>query len=124
MALASVEGACANSSDSFAFSFLSLLSISKEQLDTLGDEELCLFNNHVRRVYDRRMAKKHGSKPGCFECGDLGHFITDCPKRNVYYQKGGDSGSHNSGGPFKSNNYNKGLPEGSEASREGLHGKG
>ena len=77
LALASAEGACANPSDSFALSSVSLLSISEEQLDTLGDEDLCLFNNCVRCVYDRWMAKKHGSKPGCFECGYPGHFVAD-----------------------------------------------
>ena len=105
LALASAEGAKSNSSDSFALSSVSLLSISEEQLDTLGDEDLCMFNNRVRRVYDRRMAKKHGSKPGCFECGDSGHFVTDCPKRNAYYTKGNGSGMHDSGGPHKQNDY-------------------
>lgn len=85
LALASAERARANPCDSFALSFVSLMSISEEQLDTLGDEELCLFNNRARRVYDRWMSKKHGSKPGCFECGDPSHFVADCPKRNTYY---------------------------------------
>ena len=77
------------------------MSISEEQLETLGDEELCLFNNRVRRVYDRRMSKKHGTKSGCFECGDPGHFVADCPKRNHYYLKGGGSGSNDAGGYTK-----------------------
>ena len=47
LALTSAAGASANSSDSFALSSLSLMSILEEQLDTLGDEELCLFNNRV-----------------------------------------------------------------------------
>ena len=47
MSLASAEGARANPSDGFALSSVSLMSILEEQLDTFGDEELCLFNNHV-----------------------------------------------------------------------------
>ena len=81
------------------------MSILEEQLDTLGDEELCLFNNRVRRMYDRQMSKKHGTKPGCFMCGDPNHFITNCPKQNAYYQKGSDSGSNDTGGFSKPNDY-------------------
>ena len=47
LALASVERARANPSDGFALSSVSLMSISEEQLDILGDEELFLFKNHV-----------------------------------------------------------------------------
>ena len=59
------------------------MSILEVQLDTLGDEDLCLFNNRVWRMYDRPMSKKHGAKPRCFECGDPSHFVADCPKRNA-----------------------------------------
>ena len=113
LALASAEGACANPSDSFALSSVSLLSISEEQLDTLGDDDLCLFNNRVRRVYDRRMAKKHGSKPGCFECGYPSHFVADCPKRNAYYTKGNGSGTNDSGGFHKQYDYKRRPRKGS-----------
>ena len=113
MALASAEGAHANPSDSFALYSMSLLSILEEQLDTLGDEDLCLFNNRVRRMYNRRMAKRHGLKPRCFECGDLGHFVADCPKWNAYYLKGSSGGTNDSGGPFKSNDYKYRLKKGS-----------
>ena len=116
MALTSVEGAHANPSDGFALSSMSLMSISKEQLDTLGDEELCLFNNRIRRVYDRRMSKKYGAKPGCFECDDLGHFVADCPKRNAYYQKGGGNSSNDAGGNSKLIDYKyRWLKKGSPA---------
>ena len=114
MALASAKGACANPSNSFALSFVALLSISKEQLDTLGDEDLCLFNNRVRRVFDRRMAKKHGSKPGCFECGDPGHFVAECPKRNSYYTKGNGNGANDSGGSYKKYDYKRRSKKGSK----------
>jgi len=59
------------------------------------------------------MAKKHGSKPGCFECGDPGHFIADCPKRNTYYMKGNGSGTHDSGGFHKQNDYKRHPRKGS-----------
>jgi hypothetical protein len=89
------HGSPTDPSPSFALS--SLLSITEEQLETLGDNDLCLFNNRVRRVYDRRMMKRNGYKQGCFECGEPGHFVADCPKRNDYYKKGTGGGSFDSG---------------------------
>jgi len=59
------------------------------------------------------MAKKHGSKPGCFECGDPGHFVADYPKRNAYYMKGNGSGTHDSGGFHKQNDYKRRPRKGS-----------
>ena len=66
-------------------------------------------------MYDRRMAKKHSSKLGCFECGDSGHFITNCPKWNTYYTKGNGSDSYDSDGLFKRNDYKFRPRKGSRA---------
>ncbi|KAG8061563.1 hypothetical protein GUJ93_ZPchr0003g16752 [Zizania palustris] len=87
----------------------SLMSITEDQLELLGDDDLCLFNNRVCRVYDKRMFKRHGTKSGCFECGDPGHFITDCPKRNGH-KKGTGGGFHDSG-KHESSSFNKGKPK-------------
>ncbi|WVZ52319.1 hypothetical protein U9M48_003391 [Paspalum notatum var. saurae] len=38
--------------------------------------------------YDNRMSKKRGERPKCFECGEVGHFIAECPNKNNYYKKG------------------------------------
>ena len=74
-----------------------------------------MLTHRVRRVYDRRMSKKHGTKSGCFECGDPGHFVADCPKRNHYYLKGGGSGSNDTGGYTKPNDYKYRRSKGSPA---------
>ncbi|KAG8095585.1 hypothetical protein GUJ93_ZPchr0012g22068 [Zizania palustris] len=87
----------------------SLMSITEDHLESLGDDDLCLFNNRVRRVYDKRMFKIHGTKSGCFECGDPGHFIADCPKRNGH--KKGTGGGFNDSSKHDSSSFNKGKPK-------------
>ncbi|WVZ53135.1 hypothetical protein U9M48_004119 [Paspalum notatum var. saurae] len=83
------------------FSFSALMSVTKEQLATLGDDELCLVSSRFQRTYDNRMSKKRGERPKCFECGEVGHFIAECPNKNDYYKKGKsysrDSNKYHSG---------------------------
>ncbi|WVZ84366.1 hypothetical protein U9M48_031406 [Paspalum notatum var. saurae] len=70
------------------FSFSTLMSVTEEQLATIGDDELCLVSSRFQRAYDNRMSKKRGERPKCFECGEVGHFIAECPNKNDYYKKG------------------------------------
>ncbi|WVZ89070.1 hypothetical protein U9M48_035527 [Paspalum notatum var. saurae] len=70
------------------FSFSTLMSVTEEQLATLGDDELCLVSSRFQRAYDNRMSKKRGERPKSFECGEVGHFIAECPNKNDYYKKG------------------------------------
>ncbi|WVZ53180.1 hypothetical protein U9M48_004159 [Paspalum notatum var. saurae] len=83
------------------FLFSALMSITEEQLATLGDDELCLVSSRFQRAYDNRMSKKRGERPKCFECGEVGHFIAECPNKNDYYKKGKsysrDSNKYHSG---------------------------
>ncbi|WVZ52455.1 hypothetical protein U9M48_003510 [Paspalum notatum var. saurae] len=62
--------------------------VTEERLATLGDDELCLVSSRFQRAYDNRMSKKRGERPKCFECGEVGHFIAECPNKNDYYKKG------------------------------------
>ena len=64
------------------------MSVTEEQLATLGDDELCLVSCRFQRAYDNRMSKKRGERPKCFECGEVGHFIAECTNKNDYYKKG------------------------------------
>ncbi|WVZ48755.1 hypothetical protein U9M48_000169 [Paspalum notatum var. saurae] len=64
------------------------LACTEEQLATLGDNELCLVSSRFQRAYDNRMSKKRGERPKCFECGEVSHFIAECPNKNDYYKKG------------------------------------
>ncbi|WVZ89413.1 hypothetical protein U9M48_035825 [Paspalum notatum var. saurae] len=85
------------------FSFSALMSVTEEQLATLGDDELCLVSSRFQRAYDNRMSKKRGERPKCFECGEVGHFIAECPNKKDYYKKGKsysrDSDKYHSGKP-------------------------
>ncbi|WVZ63323.1 hypothetical protein U9M48_012964 [Paspalum notatum var. saurae] len=70
------------------FSFSALMYVTEEQLATLGDYKLCLVSSRLQCAYDNRMSKKMGERPKCFECGEVGHFIAECPNKNDYYKKG------------------------------------
>ncbi|WVZ97469.1 hypothetical protein U9M48_043003 [Paspalum notatum var. saurae] len=70
------------------FSLSALMSVTEEQLATLGDDELCLVSSRFQCAYDNRMSKKRGERPMCFECGEVGHFIAECPDKNDFYKKG------------------------------------
>ena len=54
-------------------------SVIDEQLETLGDDDLCLLISKFQRVYHNRQRKKN---PGCYNYSDLNHFIADCPKKS------------------------------------------
>ena len=64
------------------------MSVTEEQLATLVDDELCLVSSRFRRAYDNRMSKKRGERPKCFECGEVGHFIAECPQQERLLQEG------------------------------------
>ena len=89
LALATPSCEAATNPSVHNFSFSALMSVTEEQLASLGDEELCLVSSRFQRAYDNRMSKKRGERPKCFECGEIGHFIAECPnKGNDYYKKG------------------------------------
>ncbi|WVZ70474.1 hypothetical protein U9M48_019139 [Paspalum notatum var. saurae] len=71
--------------------------------DTIGVEALYSKLKATERAYDNRMSKKRGERPKCFECGEVGHFIAECPNKNDYYKKGKsysrDSDKYHSGKP-------------------------
>ncbi|WVZ71043.1 hypothetical protein U9M48_019669 [Paspalum notatum var. saurae] len=59
--------------------------------DTIGVEALyskLKATSRFQCAYDNRMSKKRGERPKCFKCGEVGHFIAECPNKNDYYKKG------------------------------------
>ena len=45
----------------------------------MGDDDLCLLISKFQCGYHNRQRKKN---PGCYNCGDLNHFVADCPKKS------------------------------------------
>jgi hypothetical protein len=76
---------------SFALSFL--VSISEEQLEALGDDELALVISRFSRFHNNHLNRWRGRGPkeGCYGYGDPNHFVVHCPKKNKSF-----SGKHDS----------------------------
>jgi hypothetical protein len=68
------------------FALSSLVSVTEEQLEALGDDELALVINRFSWFYNNRMNHLHGGGPkdGCYGCGDPDHFIAHYPKKNKH----------------------------------------
>jgi hypothetical protein len=90
-----------------------LVSITEEQLEALGDDELALVISRFSRFHNNLLNRWHGSglKEGCYGCGDPDHFVAHCPKKikhssNKYDsskrkdKRGHTSGKHKSKGGF------------------------
>lgn len=81
MALVSGGGSASNPSP-VLFALSSLLTITDDQVESLGDEELALVASRFTRFHNNRMSRRRGgSKDGCYNCGDPDHFVASCPKK-------------------------------------------
>jgi hypothetical protein len=81
MALVSGGGSVSNPSP-VVFALSSLLSITWEQVESLGDEELALVASQFTRFHNNHMSRWHGrSKDECYSCGDPDHFVVSYPKK-------------------------------------------
>jgi hypothetical protein len=88
-----------NTTDTSALEFAlsSLYAASNEQYKSIPDDEIALLVRKFRSLH-RFQKEMRRSPRGYFECGDITHFIADCPKRkkidsspNKYdYSKGDD----------------------------------
>jgi hypothetical protein len=86
-----------NTTVSFALEFTlsSLVTTSKEQYESIPDDEIALLARKFRK--ERRRSPR-----GYFKCGNTTHFITDCPKRKKL------NSSSNKYDYTKRNDYSKG----------------
>jgi len=100
-----------NSSSSLAnpsqmsFALSSLVSIIKEHLETLGDDELALIISQFSWFHNNRLNRHRGGDQnvGCYNYGDPDHFVVHCPKKNNYSSNKYDSSKHKD-----KHNYNSG----------------
>jgi hypothetical protein len=65
-----------------SFGLSSLVSVTKEQLEALGDDELTLVISWFSRFHNNRLNHRHGGglKEGCYGFGDPNHFVAHCLK--------------------------------------------
>jgi hypothetical protein len=86
------------------FALSSLLSITEEQVESLGDEELALVASQFTRFHNNRMSRQRGgSKDECFNCGDPDHFVASCPKKGK-----SESGLHDHHSGWHKGKYSSG----------------
>jgi hypothetical protein len=63
------------------FSLSSLMSMTDEEFDVIGEDELVLLTRRFERLHENRVNTRRNSRT-CFKCGKDGHFFADCPKLN------------------------------------------
>jgi hypothetical protein len=56
------------------------MSLLDEEFDVLGEDELVLLTRRFKRLHDNRVSTRRTPRT-CFQCGKLGHFVTDCPEK-------------------------------------------
>jgi hypothetical protein len=62
------------------FSLSSLMSFPDEEFNVLGEDELALLTRRFERMHKNRVNTRRNTRT-CFQCGKLGHFVVDCPKK-------------------------------------------
>jgi hypothetical protein len=61
------------------FSLSCLVSMSDEEFDMLGEEELALLSRRFERMYTNQKNARRSSGM-CYRCGKHEHFIAECPE--------------------------------------------
>jgi hypothetical protein len=92
------------------FSLSSLMSMTDEEFDVLGEDELALLTRRFERLHENRVNMRRNTRM-CFQCGKPGHFVTDCPEKvenkDGYKHKSRTDGKYRSRCDHKSNHKNK-----------------
>jgi hypothetical protein len=63
------------------FSLSSLMSMSDEEFDVLGEDELALLTRRFESLHENRVNMRRNTRT-CFKCGKAGHYFAECPKVN------------------------------------------
>jgi hypothetical protein len=63
------------------FALFSMAAASDEQYESIPDDEITLLARKFHILHRFRKERRRSLR-GCFECGNIIHVITDCPKRN------------------------------------------
>jgi hypothetical protein len=82
-----------------SFALSSLVSVTEEQLESLGDDKLALIISRFSRFHNNRSNCRRGGGPkdGCYACGDPDHFIAHCPNKKKYISDKHSSDKYDSG---------------------------
>jgi hypothetical protein len=51
-----------------------------EEFDVFGEDELALLTRRFERLHENQVNTRRTTQT-CFECGKLGHFVTDCSEK-------------------------------------------
>jgi hypothetical protein len=62
------------------FSLSSLMSMSDEEFNVLGEDELALLTRRFERLHKNRVNMRRNTRT-CFQCGKPGHFVANCPEK-------------------------------------------
>jgi hypothetical protein len=56
------------------------MSLSDEEFDMLGEDELALLTRRFESMHENRVNTRRNMRT-CFQCGKPGHFVADCPEK-------------------------------------------
>ena len=70
-----------------------MVSVTDEQVEALGDDELALIISRFSRFHNHCLNNRRGGKnQGCFGCGGPSHFVANYPKKNKHSSNKFDAG--------------------------------